>query len=460
MYDLIVIGAGPGGYVAAERAGKQGMKVLLVEKAGLGGVCLNEGCIPTKTLLNAAKRFDHARNSARFGIHVDGSAVFSMNEAQAWKRKIIEAQAKGITYLMKKHGVEVLQAEARLTVPDEAAAGVHHVEAGGVVYEARTIIIAAGSSPSIPNIPGAEAEAENVGTSTDILNLDRIPGKLVVIGGGVIGLEFASLFSLLGTEVQVIEMLPEVIPGMDPELARLLRRGMDNVTFHLSSRVTGIAAPSVVHFEKNGKAETAEADYVLMAVGRTPNCTGLGLKEAGVAVTKQGIAVNDLYQTSVPGIYAIGDVIGKSLYAHAASRMAETVIGILGGRMDTVNYDAMPWAVYTQPEAAGCGLTEAQAAQEGFHTVSAKVPMRTNGRYTAENGFGPGLCKVVADQETQELLGVQMVGGVCSEIIYGAAAFIQNGVTVDELRRTVFPHPSVSEVLREALLALDMQGAG
>lgn len=443
MYDLIIIGAGPGGYTAAERAGARGLKVLLIEKSELGGVCLNEGCIPAKTLLGTAKRIEHAEKSAMFGVHSE-NVFYNLEEAQTWKTQVIETQRKGIGFLMKKYGVEVIKGAARFS-------GKQTVEVAGTVYEAKKFIIATGSVPVVLPVPGAEDG--KVVTSTELLEIRQVPQSLTIIGGGVIGMEFASLFSMLGTEVNVIEMLPEIIPIMEPELAKQMRRAMKSINFHLSAIVTGIENGTVV-FEQKGVNKRIDSDLVLMAVGRKPNIEGLGLEEIGVAVTKQGIAVNDLFQTSVPGIYAIGDVTGKSMFAHAASRMGEAVIEIMSGNMDIINFDIIPWAVYTQPEAAGCGFTEAAAKNEGYDCVVTSIPMRVNGRFLAEYGMEPGQCKIVVDQDTRELLGIQLVGGVCSEIIYGAALCMQNGITIEEICSTVFPHPSVSEIIRDAALQI------
>jgi len=445
MYDLIIIGSGPGGYIAAECAGRKGKKVLLIEKSELGGVCLNEGCIPTKTLLNSAKRYNHAVHSKKFGVHTD-SAEFKMNEAQAWKRNVIGTQRKGVAFLMKQNGVEILKGEAAFK--DAKTIVVDDVE-----YQAKKIIIATGSIPAIPPIPGCDGT--NVVTSTEILSLEKIPERLVVIGGGVIGMEFASLYHMLGSEVHVIEMLPEILPFMEPEHGKNMRRAMKGINFHLSSRVEEITSEKVRFF--TGSEEiNIDVDLILMAAGRKPNIEGLCLKNAGVAVNGTGIAVNEYFQTSVPGIYAIGDITGLSMFAHSASRMGEAVINVIDGNLDELNYDAVPWAVYTNPEAAGCGLTEAAAKNAGYDPVSVQVQMRINGRFLAENGNSPGLCKVIADKETGLLLGVQLLGGVCSEMIYGASVFINNEITVEEIRSSIFPHPSVSEVIREALLQMNL----
>lgn len=446
MYDLIIIGAGPGGYIAAERAGRKGRKVLMVEKGELGGVCLNEGCIPTKTLLNSAKRYEHAGNSTMFGVHSE-NVKFSMAEAQVWKQAVIETQRNWIGSLMKQSGVEVIKGNARFKTRNA-------IEVSGTEYEAKNILIATGSSPSILSITGADSN--KLVTSTELLKIQTIPARLAVIGGGVIGMEFASLFSMLGTEVHVIEMLPEIIPVMEPGFAKNMRKNMKKINFHLSSQVQKIDN-GTVFFIKKEKAEEIEVDLILMAAGRKPNTEGLSLKKIGVAVRNKFIAVNDMFQTSVPGIYAIGDVTGLSLFAHSASRMGESVIDIIDGTMGIVDFNAVPWVVYTQPEAAGCGLTESDAKKEGYDIVTAQVQMRYNGRFLAENGNSSGLCKVIAERETGEILGVHLLGGVCSEMIYGAAFFVQNGITIDEILNTIFPHPSVSEVIRDAVFKLSVK---
>lgn len=443
-YDIIIIGAGPGGYVAAERAGAQGKRTLLVEKANLGGVCLNEGCIPTKTLLNSAKHYEHSIHSESIGLTVQG-ASFDLAAAMAWKEKVIDTNRKGIAFLMKKYNVDVIEGAAAFI--DRKT-----VQVGETAYTAGDIIIATGSLPAIPPIPGADGE--RVVTSTELLSISTMPEKLVVVGGGVIGLEFASFFSMLDVEVHVVEMLDDVVPFMEPELAKNLRRAMKAVTFHLGAKVTSIDADGTVHFEEKGKARELPADLVLMAVGRKPNTEGLNLEAAGVKTSRGTILVNDMLQTSAPGIWAIGDVIGKSLFAHSASRMGEVVINRICGGVDEVNWNAIPWAVYTWPEAAACGMNEAQAKEAGYDVITSTLQMRINARYLAENGNLPGVVKVVADKEDGTILGIHMLGGVCSEMVHSAALIMTNGMGIEDVKRTVFPHPSVSEVIREAVLAL------
>ncbi len=444
MYDLIILGAGPGGYVAAERAGERGLKVLLIEKAEIGGVCLNEGCIPTKTLLNSAKHYSHALDSKMFGVHTE-NASFNLKEAQSWKNKVITTNRKGILYLMDKYGVELIKGKGVFNTDGT-------IQVGDTSYSGKDIIIATGSSPFMPPIPGAGSSA--VLDSTALLNIDKIPSGLVVIGGGVIGLEFASFFSMLGVKVDIIEMMDEIAPFMEAEFAKTMRRAMKKVKFHLGAKVESIDG-NKVNFIRKGKDSVIEAEIILMAVGRKPNLNGIGLENLDIDMSKTGIVVNEKMATTKPGIYAIGDVIGKSLFAHSASRMAEVVVNTICGEKDTLDYDIVPWAVYTHPEAASCGLTEAEAVKRNINIKTATLQMRISARYYAENGLTPGLCKVVVDGDTDKIIGIHLLGSPCSEMIFGAALMMQSGMTTSDIKHTIFPHPSVSEVIRETVLAIE-----
>lgn len=443
MYDLIILGAGPGGYVAAERAGERGKKVLLIEKAEIGGVCLNEGCIPTKTLLNSAKHYSHALDSKMFGVHTD-NATFNLEEAQNWKSKVITTNRKGILYLMDKYGVDLVKGTGVFNNDGT-------IQVGDTSYSGENIIIATGSSPFMPPIPGADSSA--VLDSTALLNIEKIPSSLVVIGGGVIGLEFASFFSMLGVKVDIIEMMDEIAPFMEAEFAKTMRRAMKKVKFHLGAKVESIDG-NKVNFVKKGKESVIEADIILMAVGRKPNLIGLGLENLNIDMSKTGICVNEKMATTRAGIYAIGDVIGKSLFAHSASRMAEVVVNTICGEEDSLDYDIVPWAVYTHPEAASCGLTETEALKRNINTKTATLQMRISARYYAENGHTPGLCKVVVDGDTDKIIGIHLLGSPCSEMIFGAALMMQSGMTTTDIKHTIFPHPSVSEVIRETVLVI------
>jgi dihydrolipoamide dehydrogenase len=444
MYDLIILGAGPGGYVAAERAGERGKSVLLIEKAEVGGVCLNEGCIPTKTLLNSAKHYSHTLDSKMFGVHCE-RASFNLEEAQAWKNKVVDTNRKGILFLMEKYGVKVVKGMGVFNTDGT-------IQVGNKSYSGKDIIISTGSSPFMPPIPGSDSKA--VLDSTALLEIKNIPASLVVIGGGVIGLEFASFFSMLGVKVDIIEMMDEIAPFMEPEFAKTMRRAMKKVKFHLGAKVMSING-NRVNFIRKGKDSFIEAEVILMAVGRKPNIAGFGLETLNIQMNKSGIDVNERMETSRPGYYAIGDVIGKSLFAHSASRMAEVVVNTICGEEDRLDYDIVPWAVYTHPEAASCGLTESEAENRGINIKTATLQMRISARYYAENGLTPGLCKVVVDGDTDKIIGIHLLGSPCSEMIFGAALMMQAGMKTSDIKHTIFPHPSVSEVIRETVLAIE-----
>lgn len=463
-YDVIIIGGGPGGYVAAERLGARGQRVLLVEKGLLGGTCLNVGCIPTKALINSAKLFVHAREGEKFGLVANGIG-FDWAKMQEWKRDVVQKLRSGIAATEKKLGVELLAGQARLLGPGRvevralAADGTATGEAA--VHEARAIIVATGSAPAMPPIPGSKGNPKVV-DSTGILELEALPKRLCVIGGGVIGVEFAGLFSALGCEVEVIEMMDEIIPFMDKEQAPILRKALKGVGFRLGCAVEGIEGGAVRYRSKEGAAASIEADLVLMAVGRRPVLDGWGAKEAGLDATPKGIVVDERMRTNLPGVWAVGDVTGKSLLAHSAYRMADVATAdILAGggaaRGDQVmRYDALPWAVYGVTEAAGVGLTEEEAGARGLEVAKASLNLKVSGRFCAENGFAaPGGVKVIADRASGRILGVHVVGAYASEMIWGGAALIEQELRVRDVKEVIFPHPTVCEAIRDAVFELE-----
>lgn len=442
MYDIIIIGAGPGGYVAAERAGARGKKVLIIEKEQLGGVCLNRGCIPTKSLLNSSKLYKKAKSSAQFGVHAD-NVTFNLSEAMAWKEEVIQNLRNGVAFQMKHNKVEVVEGDALYS-------GGKKVSVNGKEYEGENIIIATGSSPFVPPIPGADGPFCK--TSRDVLNLEKLPSSVAVIGGGVIGLEFASFFSNLGIQTDVIEMMDEIVPFMDKDLAKVMRREMKAINFHLQSRVNKIDGSKVHFTDKKGKDALIETDLIILAVGRKPNIDSL--KDSGLHIERGRVKVDERMKTNLPGVYAVGDVTGESLLAHSASRMGEIVVQQICGGDDHMRYNAVPWAVYTYPEAAGCGLTESEAKEKGLEIKTASMLMRGNGRFFAENGKSGGLCKVVVDARSDILLGVHLLGAQCSEMIAGAAAMIEAELRVSEIKEIIYPHPSVSEIIKDTLWML------
>jgi dihydrolipoamide dehydrogenase len=451
-YDVIIIGGGPGGYVAAERLGAKKKKVLLVEKTALGGTCLNVGCIPTKTLLNSAKHYVHALEGEKFGVKVSGVA-YDWAAMQAWKGEVIEKLRGGIAATEKRLGVEVLASEARLLGPGK-------VEVGGQVHEAPAIIIATGSIPAMPPIPGSKDNPKVV-DSTGLLDLKEVPKRLCVIGGGVIGVEFAGLFAALGSQVEVVEMMDEIVPFMDKEQAPILRKAMKGVTFRLGCKVERLEGATVCYKTKEGTDAKAEADLVLMAVGRRPTLEGWGAKEAGLDFTPKGVVVDERMRTNLPGVWAVGDVTGKSLLAHSAYRMADVAVAdILGGgaasrNANIMRYNAVPWAVYGITEAAGVGMTEQEAQSKGVDVVKASLPLKVSGRFCAENGFAAqGAVKVIAERASGRIVGVHVVGAYASEMIWGGATLIEQEFRVQDVKEVIFPHPTVCEAIRDAVFEL------
>lgn len=444
-YDLMIMGGGPGGYVAAERAGEAGKKVLLVEKGHLGGVCLNCGCIPSKTLLNSAKLFYYAGHSEAYGVKTE-KVTLDFGAMMKRKETVIETLRKGVAGLMKMNKVTVVQGEAQLISNRE-------IEVNGERYQGANIMIATGSSPAMPPIPGIDSA--NVCDSTGILSLESLPERVTIIGGGVIGCEFACVFGMLGIPVTVIEMLPEICPAIDVELAKTLRKSLEDygVRFELGAGVTGIDEQRVT-FARDGETLEVEAGHVLVATGRRCNVEGLGLEKVGVDFDRRGIRIDDRCATNVPGVYAVGDVTGRQWLAHAASRMGEVVVHQLCGREDRMRYDVIPGVVYTTPDVATAGMTEQKAKELGIPVKTAKRPMSASGRFLAEHADGNGFCKVVTHAETGAVLGVHMIGGNCSEMIFGAAVMIESEMRIKEIDEIVFPHPTVSELMRETLLMI------
>ena len=449
-YDVIVLGGGPGGYIAAERLGHAGKKVLLIEADALGGTCLNVGCIPTKALLGAAKTYDHAKHGTQLGIHTSDITV-DWTELQKWKAQTVTTLVKGVAFAEKKAGVTVVKGYGTFNGPGR-------VTVDGTTHTADHVILATGSVPVMPPIPGAK-DNPHVVDSTGMLAVEAIPPRLAVIGGGVIGLEFASLFATLGSEVTVVEMLPEIVPFMDAELAPMLRKALSNVSFKLSCKVTALDGGTVRYTTAAGADEAVEADVVLMAVGRRPAVQGWGAENSGLEVSGKGVVVDDRMRTNLPNVWAIGDVTGRSLLAHAAYRMGEiAAANILDPeahrRGEVMRWSTIPWAVYSIPEAAGIGLTEAQAKAQGGNVQTVIVPGAMSGRFVAENGVkAPGAAKLVYDGDTLQVLGLHVVGSYASEMIWGASVVLETELNITDLRQVVFPHPTVSELIREAAWA-------
>ena len=452
MYDIAIIGGGPGGYAAAEKAGKNGLQTILFEKKDLGGVCLNEGCIPTKTLLYSAKLYDNARKSEKYGVRVEG-AELDYKKMTDRKTKVIRKLVAGVGLRMKNAGVEVVKAEA--IIEGRTAEGAIRITASDTTYEAKNLLICTGSETFIPPIEGLDISTnEAIVTNRELLALKEAPTSLTVIGGGVIGMEFASLYNSIGAEVHVIEMLPEILGTLDAEISAMLRTQYTKrgVHFHLSCKVTRIDGQNVIFTDSEGTEHTITSEKILVSVGRRPITKGFGLETLGVELERGGIKVDNRMRTSAEGVYAAGDVTGFSLLAHTASREGEVVINNLCGNPDTMSYNAIPGIVYTNPEVASVGITEAEAQQQGISYTCHRLPMAYSGRFVAENEGGEGLCKIITEEGTSRVLGVHMLGNPCSEIIGSACIAVAQGMTIHELEHVIFPHPTVTEILKETLI--------
>jgi dihydrolipoamide dehydrogenase len=463
MYDTIIIGGGPAGYLAAERLGHEKKKVLLIEERHLGGTCLNEGCIPTKTLLNSAKQFVHAKEAEKFGVKVQGVS-FDWTAIQNWKTEVVTKLRGGVEGQMKRFGVEVVNGRGEIIAPPSgkipATVKSFSPDGQAVEHEGKTILICTGSTPAMPPIPGAK-DNPLVVDSTALLGIENLPKRLTIIGGGVIGVEFAGLFSALGSQVAVIEMMDEIVSFMDKDQAPVLRRAMKVVDFKLGCKVEKIIGGIVHYTAKDGKAEKQEADLILMAVGRRPVLDGWGAAAAGLDTSARGVAVDDRMRTNIPLIWAAGDVTGKSLLAHSAYRMGEVAVADILSTLDTggkpvagnrMRYNAIPWAVYGITEAAGVGITEQEAAAKGIAIIKASLPMKVSGRFAAENTFaGAGAVKVIADAADRRILGIHAVGAYAPEFIWGGAALIEQEFRIDEVKQLIFPHPTVSELIRDVV---------
>ena len=443
-HDLIILGGGPAGYTAAERAARGGLNTLLIEKRALGGVCLNEGCIPTKTLLYSAKIWHLAEDAKKYGIEASADQ-FLMDKVNARKNKVVRKLVAGIKGKMTNAGVTVVTGEGEIlppTTPEE-----YSVKVGEETYTAPRLLLASGSETFVPPIPGLDTV--EYWTSREALESKELPKSIAIIGGGVIGMEFAAFYNRVGVEVHVIEMLPEILGGMDSEMGALLRAEYTKlgVKFYLRHKVTSVAPEGVtVEFEDNSFVIPTER--ILLSVGRRPvteKLSPLGLEMEG-----RGVKVDATMRTSLPGVYAAGDVTGYSLLAHTAVREAEVAVDNMLGKNAQMSYRAIPGIIYTQPEVAGVGMTEDQLKKEGISYRKHQLPMAFAGRFVAENEMANGVCKILISED-DTLLGAHMLGNPASELIVVIAVAIERGIKAHELASVVFPHPTVGEIIKETI---------
>ena len=445
-YDVAIIGAGPGGTDAAEHAAAHGLRVVIFEKNKLGGVCLNEGCVPTKALLHSAHLLSEALDGKKYGLTIS-EAAFDLGKVMARKTKILKKLGAGIRIGLQGHEVEIVTEEARLTGRGDEG---FTIAAGEATYTARHVIIATGSRAFIPPIDGLSDVP--FWTAKEALEVEELPQSLVVLGGGVIGMEFVSFFSTLGVEVTVVEMLPKILGPMDEELSTELQKAFEKrkVKFHLSTKVTAVREGKVIA-EHEGETLEIPFDKLLVSVGRRAVTDGLGLETVGVELQRGAVVVDEHLQTSVPGIYAVGDVNGTSMLAHTAAREGQVAVHHITGTEDVMSYRAIPGIVYTDPEIAAVGQTEQELRAAGVDYEVHRVPMTLSGRFIIENEQGNGFCKLLTDKEGV-ILGAHLFGNGSSEILVPAIMAVEQRMKLSELSRIVFPHPTVCEIVRSATL--------
>ncbi|MBQ3529963.1 MAG: dihydrolipoyl dehydrogenase [Oscillospiraceae bacterium] len=450
LFDLLVVGGGPGGYLCAERAAQGGMKVALFEKRALGGTCLNEGCIPTKTLLNSSKMYRHATESEAYGVTATG-VTYDHAKVVARKNNVVKTLVAGVGATMNANKVTVITGDA--VIAGRADDG-FAVEANGTTYTGRRLAIASGSETVIPPVPGLKEglAAGFVVTNREVLDLTQLPKDLVVIGGGVIGLEMAYYFASVGVKVTVIEMMPKIAGATDPEICKVLtdafeKRGM---VFKLSSKVLEVKTNSVI-YEENGQQKEIACDKVLLSAGRRPATAGIGLETLGLQMDRAAIVTDRHMCTTVQNVYAVGDCNGKSMLAHTAYREAEVAVNHMLGKPDEMRYDVIPAVIYTDPEVASVGHSKEGAEKLGMNVKEVKLPMSYAGRYLAETNGGKGFIKLVVDTDRNRLVGCHMVGSYASEIIMTATIMVDTELTPERLKKLVFPHPTVAEIIREAI---------
>lgn len=450
-FDLIILGGGPAGYNAALRAGAAKLKTVLIEKRALGGVCLNEGCIPSKALLYSAKIFDYTKHGDKYGVTVTGSSI-DQKAVVARKNKVVKNLVSGIAAQEKHAGVTVVMAEGKILGRD---ADGFKVAAGDKEYCGKNLLLCAGSMPVMPPIPGLREHYATgyVMTNREILDLQEIPEKLVVIGGGVIGLEMASYYNSVGSKVTIVEMLDHIAGPTDAEISKILLNNYKakGITFNLGCKVTAVTDEGVQYETPDGKTELAQASKVLCSIGRRAVTTGYGLETLDPVMERGAVVTDEQMKTSVPGLYAAGDINGKIMLAHTAYREGEVAINNILGKKDTMRYNAIPSVIYTNPEVGAVGETEQSAKAKGLDFTVKNLTMKYSGRYVAENEGGDGICKVLIDNKYNRVIGVHMIANYAAELIYGAAMMIETEMTVDSLKEIVFPHPTVCEVIREAL---------
>lgn len=444
-YDIAILGSGPGGYVAAIKAAQMGAKTVLIEKGDIGGICLNDGCIPTKTLLKSAKVYEDIMNSEKFGIDIKDKSIVSINwnEMQNRKNQVVKKLTGGVKILLEKNGVDVVKGFGEIVDKNT-------LKVNKEIMKTKNLIIATGASPRIPNIEGIKEamESDYVLTSKEILELKEIPRELIIIGGGVIGTEFAALYNSLGTKVTILQRSNTILRKLDKdirkEMTRIIKKSGINIVYDFS----------VERFDKNkvigsinGERKAFEADKILISMGNIPNTKGL--EKLGLDINSKGIVTNDKLETNIRGVYAIGDVNGRYMLAHVASAEGIAAVENIMGEEEKINYDKVPSCIYSFPEVGTVGLTEEEAKEKGHEIIVSSFPIKANGKALAE-GESSGFIKIVADKQYGEVLGVHIIASHATDMIAEAVTTMELEGTVHDLAKAIHPHPTLSEIVMEA----------
>lgn len=449
-YDLAIIGGGPGGYVAALRSGRYGLKTVIIEERDLGGTCLNRGCVPTKAMLHTGGLLEKAKHASRFGVTVEGAKI-DLPAMYAHRDKVVKQLKGGVSSLLKAAGVEVVNGRAAFTGPKSLSVGGSGGDRG---IEAENIIIATGSIPAVPPIPGLDS-LEYWTSDTLLETTPDIPESIIILGGGVIGVESATILNDLGSKVTVLEMMDQLLPKTDPDIAALLRKSLEKqgITVHTGVKVESVSAAGghvkATFSSTDGKGDVS-ANILMVATGRKAYAEGLGLETAGVTVDRGAVPVDTTMRTNIPGVYAIGDVTGQWQLAHAASAMGLIAVDRITGSKNYTNMDVVPACVYTRPELSSVGLTEEEAARRGYTTKVGLFRFAGNSKAVIA-GETDGFVKIVADEETGAILGGHLIGPEATDLVAEIALAIQSELTIEELGSTIHPHPTISEAVMEAV---------
>lgn len=454
IFDVIVIGGGPGGYNAAAYASANGLSVLLFEKDELGGVCLNEGCVPSKTLLNSAKVLNGFLHGNDFGVDFTGDGKINAAAVVDRKNRVVKRLVAGVRSKLKSAGVTVLKEKAYI---EKKEGEFFKVSGTSSAFLSKYLIIATGSHAFIPDIEGMGEAVENgfALTNKEILNLTEVPGKLLIMGGGVIGLEMADYFNAAGAEVTIVEMLPKIAGATDNAVSAVLKKALEKkgITFLLGTKVTKIKNGAVTVSDDDGERDIA-ADKVLVSVGRRANVSGSGIENIGLSVEKGAIVTDEKMRTDVKNVYAVGDVNGKVMLAHAAYREGEVAVNDILGKNDAMNYGVIPSVIYTYPEVASVGYTAKEARAAGINADEISLSLMYSGRYIAENTDYTGIMKLVYDKDEKTLIGASVAGSYASEYIVAVSDLINLKVPLERVKKLVYPHPTVCEVIREGVFEI------